>query len=482
MRYVWIFLVGITSHSLAYAQTVEPSSTSATVGAASSFNGLPASWIQRFEKAATWYGTRSSMLPRKHMQNNFATMASVLLQVKSTYATSAASSASAYTQLLAQVNDPTVQDQLDWAVTQAASKYTYVPQSEQWQPIGSTSLVDVYGIKKYFLHLTTLLPFGNAASPASPPTYPGMIWENFDHVPLFGTTGAPVPTDVDQRNFGDCYLLSSLGTVAYSNPGLIESNIRKLPDAVDGVDVYRIRLYGVSPGDGNTIEPIDVDVTASFPTDQGSTEGDSPQTALWVALYEKAFAAYDQVYNIDTRDPNGAVQTGYRAIDQGGNAADVLPALTGKLSSAYVNQDLSLGQIKELLAQAGSATPPPTGKAWNTPVDLATVTSQGTAVCAGSNGDVSWMPNYDQATGLGQVGNYTVSAGSNGDMVIYDAQGHVLKTIITGHEYMVLGITGDNAILLNPWGQNDPVNNGDGYLPLELFQALFYSTALGTQN
>lgn len=103
--------------------------------------------------------------------------------------------------------------------------------------------------------------------------------------PLFtGEEGEPQiqPTDVQQGSLADCWFITSMQTVAASNPDLIEKNVT---DNGDGT--YTVTLYE----DG---EPVEYVVTPDFPATNGDPEfADNPgERELWPLLYEKAMAQH----------------------------------------------------------------------------------------------------------------------------------------------------------------------------------------------
>ena len=126
-----------------------------------------------------------------------------------------------------------------------------------------------------------------------------------------------------QANLGDCYLISSLGAIAWQDsqfiPGMFINNR-------DGA--YTVRFYH----DG---QPTYVTVDRCLPVDANhklvfcgrGAAADDAKNVLWLALVEKAFAQLNESGWLTTNGPRGV--NAYEAIGQGGSGSTVLPAITG---------------------------------------------------------------------------------------------------------------------------------------------------------
>lgn len=90
------------------------------------------------------------------------------------------------------------------------------------------------------------------------------------------------PTDVEQGQIGDCWLITSMQSIAETHPEIIEKNVK---DNGDGT--YTVTLYD----DG---EPVDYVVRPEFPASDGDPQyADNPGAReLWPLLYEKAMAQH----------------------------------------------------------------------------------------------------------------------------------------------------------------------------------------------
>lgn len=141
--------------------------------------------------------------------------------------------------------------------------------------------------------------------------------------PLF-VDGASV-MDINQGGLGDCWFLAGLGAVANGDPDFIREHIAANPNGTYTVTLYR---------DG---EPVPVTVTADLPFNgsqliyAGSTDK-SGSSELWVALYEKAFAQYNN---------------GYGHIE-GGFGTQSMPAITGQDADMKWSEITSLGHMSRL--------------------------------------------------------------------------------------------------------------------------------------
>ena len=93
-------------------------------------------------------------------------------------------------------------------------------------------------------------------------------------------------TDVHQGGSGDCWLMATLGEVAYNDPGMIQSMF-----TANGNGTYTVRLYESQTA--NPGSPSYVTVNNKLP--DGGHLYDSPYDGnaycvLWAALAEKAYA------------------------------------------------------------------------------------------------------------------------------------------------------------------------------------------------
>ena len=197
---------------------------------------------------------------------------------------------------------------------------------------------------------------------------------------LFGPSGKPAIADEFQGALGDCYFISSLGTIAQSNPTAIENMFIN-----NGDGTYTVRFYtgtygsstnsngSTSDGFINGVGTADyVTVNSMLPTYNGrlvfADYGNSYTAAndLWIPLAEKAYAQWNETGKEGRDGVNGyadiqggwmatvdAQALGYNATDYSlttGNQQYIVAALAadeavtaGTLSSSNSNDTLPYG-------------------------------------------------------------------------------------------------------------------------------------------
>lgn len=224
--------------------------------------------------------------------------------------------------------------------------------------------------------------------------------------PLF--VDGPSSSDVRQGAIGDCYFPSACAAVAHQMPKAIENAITETTNAA-GEREFNVKFYSRS----GRMEMVTVDAdlyTRSWGGPiYGTTTGtnDTTKMELWYPILEKAYAKWKGSYD---------------KIGNGGSAADVMTALTGKyttsMSTAYDSSDALFKAIKV----AGDKKQP-------------------------------------------------MAAGTHDDDKKYANTG-----VYADHSYSLFGAEesgGKKYVLLrNPWGESEPGNDGknDGYFKLEMAQ------------
>jgi hypothetical protein len=141
-------------------------------------------------------------------------------------------------------------------------------------------------------------------------------YERYDGKPFVKQDGerhAVDPSDVDQGQLSDCYLVASLGGLALRNPDLIRNAVR---DNGDGT--YTVTFYEEGFWWWEGYDKVEITVNAEVPMVDGKPLYMQPgeEGEMWPMLVEKAYAEW---------------KGGYDEIEQGG-AADALEALTGQES------------------------------------------------------------------------------------------------------------------------------------------------------
>lgn len=157
-------------------------------------------------------------------------------------------------------------------------------------------------------------------------------YANFSQYPLFSKYG-PRADDIYQGSLGDCYLLASLGSVANTNPFVIQQTVVDLGDGT----------YCVQFSSGSTKAYVRVDgdlPTASWGLAYAKL---GRQGSLWAAIVEKAYAFFR--YNLGT----------YASIE-GGFMGDVY-AHMGLSTSSIFNATSATDLLQQLQADlaAGKA-------------------------------------------------------------------------------------------------------------------------------
>ena len=215
-------------------------------------------------------------------------------------------------------------------------------------------------------------------------------------LPLYGASGAPSYTDVNQGYDGDCYFLSSLGEVALQDPTQIENMITN-----NGNGTYGVQFFVNGAPDYVTVNEQLPVMGGGYRWANGSTlEFANGTTDNWVALYEKAYAQL----NAQTAAPHGAAlhsaSDSYQGVDSGNGSA--LTLITGQ-----------------------SETP--------------------TSLFAG-----------ESSTSLASILANTAAAFGAGDEVLMSTSGTSNGNLVASHMYMVTGINAstDALTIHNPWGSS----------------------------
>lgn len=233
-----------------------------------------------------------------------------------------------------------------------------------------------------------------------------------------GDTNAVSPNDIAQGALGDCYVMSSLATIAQQNPDLIK-NMIKGPDK-DGN--YTVTLYDKKPAWqfwGDDFKKVEVKVSPDLPLKDGSPvfaqalDQKNGQTEIWPGLIEKAWAQHFGGSN-------------YHSIE-GGWGNEAMEHLTGKKSDTFDPGNMSFEQLQKMV-------------------------SDGKGITLGSLNDLKLgpidLPDSHDSNALYKNG-----------------------TLITNHEYFVTGVDPKTkeVIVHNPWGWD----RGDIRIPFDQFQKAF---------
>jgi hypothetical protein len=100
--------------------------------------------------------------------------------------------------------------------------------------------------------------------------------------------------DPTQGAVGDCYFVSSLITIAHSNPALLSGAIEYLGKGDEGKDWYSVRFYNRKTG-----QPEYVKVTPEFPMDEDELvyAHSAMPREFWCPIIEKAYATWRAGYD-----------------------------------------------------------------------------------------------------------------------------------------------------------------------------------------
>jgi hypothetical protein len=212
---------------------------------------------------------------------------------------------------------------------------------------------------------------------------------------IFSTT--PWHLDEDQGMVGDCYFISSVGTIADSAPAAIQNMIvDNGVDAKTGLHTWTVRFYSNGTADYVTVDNM-LPTSGGRLVFDGYGEGTTNPQGLWIALVEKAYAQWNETGKEGRNGSNT-----YSGIE-GGWMADVDAQVLGHSASSY---NLSGNTALQAL--------------------------------------ISGMTNH-QAVTIG-----TDSTNNANDLLSYGLYG--------SHAYAVVGYNASNQTftLYNPWGSNQP--------------------------
>jgi hypothetical protein len=163
---------------------------------------------------------------------------------------------------------------------------------------------------------------------------------------LYGKSGHPVASDIKQGQLGDCYLLASMGSLAFQQPAVLESAIRYDAER----ESFRVSLYEAQRnllGFKKEPKKVDVEVTqADLAADFTRTRNfpaSSPDSrpAIWPAVVETAYAKH-------AVRPGEVLKDGFDRIDNGGWPKDALFALSGAPSDQLSGSRLKHQKVSEV--------------------------------------------------------------------------------------------------------------------------------------
>jgi len=140
-------------------------------------------------------------------------------------------------------------------------------------------------------------------------------------LPLYGATGSPVISDVNQGSLGDCYFMASIAEIAKLEPAAIKNMITD-----NGDNTYGVRFF---EGGKAVYVTVDGELPVGGTRANGSNLLYANGSDLWPALVEKAYA------ELTLREDGQDSANSYAGI--AGGWADPLTEITGKSYNTYVN-------------------------------------------------------------------------------------------------------------------------------------------------
>lgn len=149
----------------------------------------------------------------------------------------------------------------------------------------------------------------------------------FTNNDLYGSSGRPQASDIDQDDLYNCYLLAPMGALADRQPERIRDMVSYGPSQTNpNANVFAVMLYRPD-GTHERIEVSSAEVQDNIRRDGGSRADNSRDAPIWPAVIESAFAKLH-----DPDRSNGRLNDAYDYIGKpngGGALDDGMYALTG---------------------------------------------------------------------------------------------------------------------------------------------------------
>ncbi|WP_226467267.1 C2 family cysteine protease [Luteimonas panaciterrae] len=183
-----------------------------------------------------------------------------------------------------------------------------------------------------------------------------MAEPRFTDKTLYGTSGHPRMSDINQDSIGDCYFVAPLGALAEQQPSRVENAIQYNADK----NTFTVTLYkeeGTGPLGlfGTEVKPVKIEVTQAeleynLKRGGGSTVDNNPGTngPIWPAVMETAFA------KMHDSDPKDGLKEGFDAIE-GGKSYNANFALTGLKSETVSASSIDSMGMDEALKKIDGA-------------------------------------------------------------------------------------------------------------------------------
>lgn len=156
-----------------------------------------------------------------------------------------------------------------------------------------------------------------------------------------GDTAAITMNDIHQGQIGDCFLLSPIGDLAATHPGLIQSMIHANADGSETVTLHMSQSGGLALPGATAFKSVTTTVSNVFPTyavnNGAGQDVVNGAKEIWAQVLEKAAAQ---------------LGGGYGSIANGGNPAMAMEELTGHTATAYRPSNLTAAGLQSF-ANAG---------------------------------------------------------------------------------------------------------------------------------
>lgn len=196
------------------------------------------------------------------------------------------------------------------------------------------------------------------------------IYKDFSSSPLF--VGTPEMDDISQGSVGDCYWLAGLGSLAMTDPGLIEQSVTELGDGT-----YAVRFYDNSYNEVYLRLDGDLPVRGSWSTSLSyAKQGNDGE--IWAPVIEKAYAYYRYGENSYESLSGGWMSEVYRHVGGSSYSTYSLSYRSEQDIWDTFEQNLDAGHAITLGSKSSPDNPIVGGHAYV--VESVTQTSEGTFV------------------------------------------------------------------------------------------------------
>ena len=214
------------------------------------------------------------------------------------------------------------------------------------------------------------------------------VYKDYSGNPLF--VGTPEMDDINQGSVGDCYWLAGLGSLAMTDPELIEQSVTELGDGT-----YAVRFYDNSYNEVYLRLDGDLAVRGSWSTSLSyAKQGNDGE--IWAPVLEKAYAYYRYGENSYASLSGGWMSEAYRHVGGSSYSTYSLGYRSEQNIWDTFEQHLDAGHAITLGSKSSPATPIVGGHAYV--VESISQTSEGTFVTVfnpwGYDGR-TWDSNYN---------------------------------------------------------------------------------------